>query len=239
MGQRFNFNVKRVFCGRYMTALDMKGFSVTLLKVNDQILQALDFSVDPIAWIPGNKVDFKTLINGGIKIEEKDDVNIDNDVLLSSEGSNILRTMLERACSAIASNKEKLNKLDQICGDGDCGSTLEFGQKLLLNKMKKFKFESLYVTMRDVGECLAEMGGSSGALYGYLFVSFSKWIKIECKDGNVNGLNVSNALLNAVQDLSVYSGAKQGNRTMIDALYPAVKALNDYYQGNDDDDMNT
>ena len=48
--------IERIYNGSYMTSLDMRGFSITLLKVDDQILNALDFPVSPIAWIPGQQV---------------------------------------------------------------------------------------------------------------------------------------------------------------------------------------
>ena len=69
----------------------------------------------------------------------------------------------------------------------------------------KLKFKSLYQTLRDIGETLSDMGGSSGALYGYLFISASTRIKEQCKDGKLNGLTVG------VEDLTNHSGAKPGS----------------------------
>ena len=244
--KRFKLNVQRVFSGPYMTSLAMHGFSISILAVNEPILTALDFAVSPIAWIPGNVPDFKSLINGGQTMEELLGSNVDNesdqkmgdDVVLSDEGAGRLKAFIERACTAIHGATEELNALDAKVGDADCGSTLDFGRELLLKKMDIFKFKNLCGTLQDLGETLADMGGSSGALYGYLFVAASRRIKEQCSgQKEVNGLTVSTALAMAVQDLSAYSRAKEGNRTMIDALFPAAKAAKAYFEGNQNGKM--
>eukprot|EP01084_Bolivina_argentea_P252603 424020_1 len=227
-----------------MTSLDMRGFSITLLKVNDLILNALDYRVAPIAWIPGQQPDLKTLINGGKYIDDPDDAKSPNNEQepkisdLTENGAKILKKYIKNACLEISNKKKELNEIDKICGDGDTGSTLEHGAQILVENMTKFNFKSIYLTLRLLGELLSDMGGSSGALYGYLFIRAATRYK-ECCGINgkkLNGKNIANAFIKAVNDLSEYSGAKPGDRTMIDALYPAANALLSYYKQNQDQD---
>ncbi len=180
----YHLDVYRIVCGPYMASLDMKRFSITLLKTNE-ILNVLDFKIEPVSFIPGNKVDIKTLINDGIILDDekdnRDESKIDNHVIFCNNGANIL-------------------------------STLNFDCNIILNKINKNKlnFNSLYCTLKDI-----YMAGSSAVLYGYLFVCASSRIREECNgSNNINGLNVSKGLLKAVQDLCVHCGAKEGNRTM-------------------------
>ncbi|TIS85095.1 MAG: dihydroxyacetone kinase subunit L, partial [Mesorhizobium sp.] len=73
-------------------------------------------------------------------------------------------------------------------------------------------------TLGAVGDLLsASMGGSSGVLLSIFFTAASRAL-----DG---GTDVPKALLAGLERMTFYGGAKPGDRTMVDALEPALRAL--------------
>ena len=281
----YNFDdriiIERFYSGKFETSLDMKGFSVTIMKdIDDELLKALDFEVPVKVWKnngeklqgdalrhayfkPVNKTQ-KSEKSGKEKEKEKEDEKGQNQfedkntreildliasnneqkldsnanknlVLLSDSQSEILKKCIISCCNTLISNKNLLNNLDKMVGDGDCGSTLEFGCKLLLDSLNNennelLKCKSLVLTFSQISQLLSDMGASSGALYGYLFICASnqcatKMSNKNTSDGDVNVAQLGEALRAAVYDLSDYSRAKLNDRTMMDALIPAVEAL--------------
>ena len=77
-----------------------------------------------------------------------------------------LRRGIEEACRLTQSHKAPPNELDNLCGDGDCGTTLAFGVRSVLGNVGMFEMRSLTRTLRIMAQLLS-IGGSSGALYGY------------------------------------------------------------------------
>jgi len=123
----------------------------------------------------------------------------------------------------IAENRDHLNELDSANGDADHGSNLDRGMAAVLDTLDGEERALPAALLKDVGVTLVdEVGGSSGALYGTIFLRLS---------GAVGGAEtVDDALLaqafRAAADGVAYRGSvKTGDKTMYDALAPAVDAL--------------
>jgi len=118
--------------------------------------------------------------------------------------------------------KAMLNKLDSGCGDGDCGSTLKRGaSKLLKDSLPSENAANLMDKVSAVAE--AEMGGSAGAMYSIFFASAASAMRKEA-DENVAGV-VADALVAGAEAIMLYGQARPGDRTMLDALVPAVNVF--------------
>ena len=247
--------IERIFVGAYITSFDMRGFSVTVMRLSTEkygdILDALDADTGCKAFVPGCKF----VIDNYLQINDNDDEKKDtkqNNVItknlnmssrkeLNAKQAEILKQFVLNGCGAIIKGKDEINRLDEIVGDGDCGSSLAFGAGLVLDKIDEIDYKSLSGVLLNVGELLAEMGGTSGAVYGYLFISASNLVlnKLKVKDfawdmngNNGLGLKLSKVLIEAVGELREYCGAKQGDRTIMDALTPAVNELMNAYKEN-------
>jgi dihydroxyacetone kinase len=111
-----------------------------------------------------------------------------------------------------------LNQLDARAGDGDTGSTVATGANSILAQLAKMPQKNLGATLEAIGGLLGtSMGGSSGVLLSIFFTAASKGMATEGK--------LAPALLEGLARMTFYGGAKLGDRTMVDALDPALRAL--------------
>ena len=114
--------------------------------------------------------------------------------------------------------EDRLNELDARVGDGDTGSTLAIGAKAILQFIDDLPLADAPDLCQAMSDVLAgSMGGSSGVLLSIFLTSIGRayaqtgaWPK---------------ALESGIASLQTYGGAAVGDRTMIDALVPANKAL--------------
>ena len=238
--------VKKLFVGPFMTSLDMQGFSISILKVNKDILTALEFPVDCIAWIPGNNINITALKNMDSKTDESKDNNTMDETMklgngegciLSNDRFNIVIKSIINGCNNIIKNKDLLNKMDTIVGDGDCGVTFSIGSNLIISQLKdnsniaKYK-NTMSLLLFDIGNIIAyKMGGSSGAIFGYLLVSLSQSLKALTKD-KLNGSEISKSFKNTLNETSQFCGATKGDRTLMDTFIAFVDSLTDGFTNN-------
>lgn len=193
-----------------MTAIDMKGFSISYLELNGSRLEALLAPVEADAWV--NPIALRQL-----EEVKKDKVSI-NFSFEASENAEMATIVSVVSNTLIAAEKE-LNYLDSLVGDGDTGSTFGAGARQVMAQLtaKKLPLNDTGLLLNAIGEELATvMGGSSGVLLSIFFTAAGH-------DYNQNGDHVT-ALKAGLAQMMKYGGAKPGDRTMIDAMYPAFEA---------------
>lgn len=194
-----------------MTSLDMHGFSVSVLDATDTELAALQAPVDIAPW-PGVHsivdVPVAPLPDGLTPIQPIPSVN------------DRTRTIIERVCALLAEAESRLNALDAKSGDGDTGSTLATAARALTNSLDRMPLADLTQLFPALGNELSQtMGGSSGVILAIYFNAAG--------DACANGALVPAALHAGLTRVSEVGGAKVGDRTMVDALAPALDALPD------------
>lgn len=135
----------------------------------------------------------------------------------NAQGKSILLKMVE----VIQENKEYLGQVDGEIGDGDHGINMNKGFTLF---QKKYQEQDLSFTegLRLLGNVLLnEIGGSMGPIYGTIFLSM--WENGDSYEEI--GLNEFSTMLeNARQELFLLVDAREGDKTLIDCLSPAVDA---------------
>ena len=117
------------------------------------------------------------------------------------------------------SAEKELNHLDTLVGDGDTGSTFSAGARQVLAELKagNLPLNETGALLNVVGEQLATaMGGSAGVLFSIFFTAAGQHY-------NQHGDTVQ-ALQAGLEQMMQYGGAKPGDRTMIDAMFPAFIA---------------
>jgi triose/dihydroxyacetone kinase / FAD-AMP lyase (cyclizing) len=103
-------------------------------------------------------------------------------------------------------------------GDGDTGSTIATGARSLKAATARLPLADLPQLFKAVSDTLGNsMGGSSGVLLAILFSSAGVAAKA--------GKSWTSSLQIGLQRMMEYGGAKPGDRTMIDALSPALDVL--------------
>jgi ATP-dependent dihydroxyacetone kinase len=192
-----------------MTSLDMHGFSISLLPVEGQALVNLVSEVAPHAW-PGcheiSEVVVLPLPDGLTPIQPMPSKN--------TKAEKLIR----RCCEILIAAEGDLNALDAKSGDGDTGSTLATASRALIKALGRLPLADWTQLYRAIGLELSQtMGGSSGVLLAIFFTAAG--------DGSASGHDAVTALKSGLMRIQQVGGASLGDRTMIDALAPALDAL--------------
>ena len=137
---------------------------------------------------------------------------------------NLLETRdaLVAALSALAAKADYLNQLDQALGDGDHGSTIGRGSEAAIRDLQTRTFATVNQEFEAIGSSMMNsMGGASGILFGVLFRSARNCPASE----TMSAATLAGFLRRGLNDLKRKSPAAVGDKTMMDALVPAVEAL--------------
>ncbi|WP_349368765.1 dihydroxyacetone kinase subunit DhaK [Salinarimonas sp.] len=192
-----------------MTSLDMHGFSLSLLPVGAGQMKALDAPVAPRAWPGLDRLDEPTVLpipDGVTPIQP----------MASEHPAN--RALIERCCDLLIAAEADLNALDAKSGDGDTGSTLAGAARALRASLDRMPLADPTQLYRAIGIELSQtMGGSSGVLLAIFFAAAG--------DASASGKSWIGALSAGLDRIMQVGGAQPGDRTMIDALAPALEAL--------------
>ncbi|MEW5560273.1 dihydroxyacetone kinase subunit DhaK [Enterobacter asburiae] len=196
-----------------VSSLDMKGFSLSVLKLTPAFEQALQAEVETIGWQkPVAFAPLKTLKHG--KIHDSVDTTPSDNAQVKALVLSTTQTLIDL--------ENRLNALDAKVGDGDTGSTFAEGARDIVQLLNagKLPLNDSAQLMQLVGERLATvMGGSSGVLMSIFFTAAGQAVH--------EGKTLPDALLKGLQQMKHYGGAGLGDRTLIDALQPALEALRD------------
>lgn len=194
-----------------MTAYDMNGFSISLLPLEDEWSQYLIEPCQPEAW-PGAR-GWRHI--EPIPMPEQADAQR---FLPSAEPSRM--AMLLSACRALETAEDQLNQLDRQVGDGDTGSTLARAARALVESVEQLPLAHGPQLLQAIGATLTRvMGGSSGVLLSIFFNAAGARLE---QSGDW-----PRSWLSGLERIQEYGGAQVGDRTMVDALYPALTVLAD------------
>lgn len=232
--------VHRTFVGNFMTSIDMLGASVSIMKLDDELKALLNapcsapgFHVDgPIpeaVYVP-------LTLTADDAIRSKVSFEIETDAAhawIQDEAITLknLQYMVDAMSACIIKNEVPFCELDAHAGDGDFGMSVAKGFKQL-----KSEWHEIIATATSIGAFLEacsliimeHCGGASGPIWGSAFRGAGKFA------GDANALSLDafagmmQAAIIAIQktgERSFGRGAVVGDKTLIDALVPAVDAL--------------
>jgi len=134
-------------------------------------------------------------------------------------------------CAAILKeNREYLIDLDSAIGDGDHGANMDRGFRAVMSKMNEVEDKDIGTIAKTVGmTLLSTVGGAGGPLYGTFY------LQIGMKSAGMMELNLEDwatALEAAVDGVVMRGKAELGDKTMVDALTPAVVSLKESLNGS-------
>jgi len=129
-----------------------------------------------------------------------------------------------KACAeVIAQNRDYLTQLDAAIGDADHGANMNRGFKAVVNKMPDMADKDIGTIFKTVGmTLLSTVGGAGGPLYGTFF------LQAGMKSAGKMELNLDDwtiALEAALAGVVMRGKASLQDKTMVDALTPALEAL--------------
>ena len=192
-----------------MTSLDMRGFSVSIYPANPNEIELLQQPCALSAW-PGcqaiSPVSVVELPDGLTPIQP-----------IPSEHS-ATAIFLTRCCEILIAAESDLNALDAKSGDGDTGSTLAGAARALIGALDRMPLADHTQLYRAIGQELSQtMGDSAGVLLAIFFTAAG--------DAASTGLPLVAALKEGLSRMQAIGGAELGDRTMVDALKPALDEL--------------
>ena len=216
------FTVERIYAGTFLSSLDMAGISISVLGLNDEWLRWLDAATTAPAW-PNSLKQRPGKPEAHIPAKVGRKMSVPTIIRTQSEAGKKTKQTIEAACKALIDNEGELTEMDRVTGDGDLGTSMERAAKAVLAAVESYPLDDVPATLITLGHTLHhELGGSSGPLYGVLFLRCASVLESLGATGLVQW---TKALDQGCQAISELGGAKPGDRTMLDALDPFVRSL--------------
>jgi len=134
-----------------------------------------------------------------------------------------VRAWIGDFATAIAEHRQELVRLDTAIGDADHGTNMDRGMRAAVEKVEATDADDIGAVLKAVGMALvSKVGGAAGPLYGTLF------LQMGMATGGKSEIDLAgwaDALEAGVKGVQARGKAELQDKTMIDALVPAVDAL--------------
>lgn len=131
--------------------------------------------------------------------------------------------MVLGAVARIRENHEILSKLDSAIGDGDHGTTMLRSVKAVEDTINSNPDEKIKDLLYKIGwEIMSADGGSTGPLLGSFFMGMSEGSN---DSSEFDSSAIAEMVIAGTEKMHKQSRAQIGDKTMMDALLPAVDAL--------------
>lgn len=136
-----------------------------------------------------------------------------------------MAAIIEGMAKKIEAEKEYLTELDNEIGDGDHGINLARGFEAVEKKLPSLAGGDIGALLKGVGmQLVSTVGGASGPLYGTAFMKAG----MACKGlTKIDGPAFVKTMEAAVDGIKMRGKATEGEKTMLDALCPALKVMQD------------
>jgi dihydroxyacetone kinase len=211
--------VERAWAGTFLSALEMAGVSLTLLRVDDERLGWLDAVAHTSAWPAlSGRVARVSVRRAPVTPERASGATLARDATL--------RRAIEAVCACLLKAEPVLTEMDQRVGDGDLGISLSRGARAVLQELDAYPSEAAPgAVLRSMSATLRRVvGGTSGPLYAVMLLRAAATLEEQSGD-EAAAKQWAAAFGAGVDGLMELGGAKPGDRTMVDALKPAADAL--------------
>ena len=134
------------------------------------------------------------------------------------------RGMLVCSAQAIIDAKALLTEVDSKIGDGDHGIGMHGGMTKVIAKLERMEIgENVYDLFSEMGKTmLMSMGGASGVIFGSMFMGGAKGMP---PVSEISTMDFAEFMQRSLDTIKARGKAEVGDKTMVDALEPAVIAM--------------
>lgn len=218
--ERREIIVERAYAGTFLSALEMAGVSLSLMRVDDQRLSRLDALTTAPAWPNAAAQPHRPLRTASATLAETSPPLSTHHP--TTHSGRLLKQILTAVFETLIGTADQLTELDREVGDGDMGISLARGAQAMLTRLPMIDVDDPAQTFYELGCTLQQtMGGTSGALYSVFLLRASRLLHEE----NQGLAAWVGAVRGATEAIREFGGAEPGDRTMLDALLPAIAAL--------------
>ena len=223
----------------YCTTLEMGGFSISLMKVDDELKKYFDMPCSCPYYARGSVVE-----SDEMPVDEEEDIEEpegENRFYDPEQGRDYIaahkaelkretmdavgaKAMLLSVAETVVDAEPMLTKVDSAIGDGDHGIGMKGGlKKAHVELLKLADGNDAYLPFTIAGNAmLMSMGGASGVIFGSMFMAGPKG---EEPKAELNASDIARMMRKALNAVQERGHAQVGDKTMVDALQPAVEAL--------------
>lgn len=143
--------------------------------------------------------------------------------MVKSLTADQVKSLFLYVADRVVASKEMLSEADRNIGDGDHGIGMANGFEGAKAGLLAAEFDDAYAVFNTVGRTMIrDMGGASGIIFGLLFFAGSKEMPAK---PDLTTSDFSEIFSKALKEIQVKGGAQLGDKTMVDALAPAVEAM--------------
>jgi dihydroxyacetone kinase-like protein len=140
----------------------------------------------------------------------------------TSVDAGTVRRWLEGAATSLREQRDYLTQLDAAIGDADHGTNMDRGFTAVIEKLEGLEAPPGKLLTTAGATLVSTVGGASGPLWGTAFRRAGRALG-DADDFGVHEL--ADALDAALAGVVELGAAQEGDKTMVDALAPAVRAL--------------
>ncbi|WP_169980918.1 dihydroxyacetone kinase family protein [Tautonia rosea] len=216
------FIVERVYVGTFLTSLEMVGVSLSVMRLDRLRQKRLDAPTRAHAW--PNASDRSRSAPSSIAESSGRLAEI-----LPSEASSLTKQerglghALHRIVDALLDAEPLLTDSDRVSGDGDLGISLARGARAIRELLPSLPTDDPAATLRALAATIQKsVGGTTGPLYAAGLYRASTCFR---STTGTDAQTWAFALRSAIDAIAEIGGAQAGDRTMLDALIPASKSL--------------
>lgn len=220
----------------YCTCMEMGGFSITILKLDDELKMYLDMPCYSPYYAKGQLIPlaeseaWEDEVTAPVLQNSTNAMHVPAAIIRSRTGelseltAEDTRNMLLYIAGKIIANKENLTRIDSAIGDGDHGIGMAGGMQKVRQVLENMAGEKdVYAIFAAAGKAmLMSMGGASGVIFGSLYLAGAQIMNPSPVLTAADLAVMEQKSLDAIQERGK---AQVGDKTMVDALAPAVEAL--------------
>ena len=208
--------------GELVTSLDMAGCSLSVTWLDEELETFWTAPADTPAFKRGNAVATQRTRPVRREVPEDDAAAAEEASEASVAAAAVARRAVAALHATVEEHKEQLGQLDAVAGDGDHGIGMSRGATAATEAAEATQ-GGVQTVLSAAGAAFGDRaGGTSGILWGVLLDGVGQGL------GNTEPVTTARAVeavRSAVQKLQTFSKAEPGDKTMLDALFPFVDAL--------------
>ena len=137
---------------------------------------------------------------------------------------------IQTTCSTVLRNEYYFSDLDGLAGDGDFGTSLATGFRVIQNEWDEIPKTDIGAMLLKISMLVSKhVGGSSGPIWG---TGFMKAAMLTRGKTSITLQELTDMLGSAIEGIQARGGAKLGDKTLLDALIPVHEKLKEHAAGD-------
>jgi dihydroxyacetone kinase-like protein len=139
---------------------------------------------------------------------------------------------IRTTCQTVLRNEQYFSNLDGLAGDGDFGTSLATGFRVIENEWDEIPKTDIGAMLLKISMIVSKhVGGSSGPIWG---TGFMKAAMLTRGKTAITLQDLADMLGSAIEGIQARGGAKLGDKTLLDALIPVHETLKAHAAGDGD-----